>query len=40
LAEINDKFFAHVADGDEELKEIIQARGAVEEEPGQDGGAV
>lgn len=29
-----------MADGDDELKEIIQARGAVEEEPGQDGGAV
>ena len=40
LAEINAKFFEHVADGDEELKEIIQARGTLEDEPGQDGGAV
>ena len=40
LAEINAKFFEHVADGDEELKEIIQARGTLEEDPGQDGGAV
>lgn len=40
LAEINQKFFEHVADGDEELKEIIQARGSLEEDPGQDGGAV
>mmetsp|Transcript_23194 Transcript_23194/g.30956 ORF Transcript_23194/g.30956 Transcript_23194/m.30956 type:complete len:195 (+) Transcript_23194:1291-1875(+) len=40
LAEINAKFFEHVADGDEEMKEIIQARGTLDEEPGQDGGAV
>ena len=40
LAEINEKFFTHVADGDEELKEIIQARGSLEDETGQDGGAV
>ena len=40
LADINAKFFEHVADGDEELKELIQARGQIEDEPGQDGGAV
>jgi len=40
LADINTKFFEHVADGDEELKELIQARGQIDDEPGQDGGAV
>jgi len=40
LADINAKFFEHVADGDEELKELIQARGQIDDEPGQDGGAV
>ena len=40
LAELNAKFFEHVADGDEELKALIQERGNTEDEPGQDGGAV
>jgi len=40
LAELNAKFFEHVADGDEELKALIQERGNVDEDPGQDGGAV
>ena len=40
LAEINTKLFEHVADGDEGLKELIQARGQIDDEPGQDGGAV
>lgn len=40
LADINSKFFEHVADGNEELMEVIQARGSVDDEPGQDGGAV
>jgi len=40
LADLNEKFFAAVSDGDDEMKAFIQARGAVDEEPGQDGGAV
>lgn len=40
LADINDKFFQHVAEGDDSLKELIQARGQIDDEPGQDGGAV
>lgn len=40
IAEIEDKFFDHVADGNDEMKELIQARGATQEEPGADGGAV
>jgi len=40
LAELNAKFFEHVADGDEELKALIQERGNVDEVEGQDGGAV
>ena len=40
LAEINASFFEHIADGDDELKELIQARAQQNEEPGQDGGAV
>ena len=40
LADINDKFFEHVSTGDDALKELIQARGQLDDEPGQDGGAV
>jgi dynein intermediate chain 2 len=40
LAELNEKFFAAVSDGDDEMKAFIQARGQVDDEPGQDGGAV
>jgi len=40
LADINAKFFEHVADGDEEMKQLIQARSNEADEPGQDGGAV
>lgn len=40
LAEINTKFFEHVTDGDEGLNELIQARGQIDAEHGQDGGAV
>lgn len=40
IADLEGKFFAAVSDGDDEMKAFIQARGAVDEEPGQDGGAV
>mgnify|MGYP001288898616 CR=1 FL=1 len=40
LADLNEKFFAAVSDGDDEMKAFIQARGQVDDEPGQDGGAV
>lgn len=38
--EIEVKFFEAVAEGDPDLLEQIQARVQVEEDPGQDGGAV
>jgi len=40
LAELNAKFFEHVADGDQELEALIKERGQVDDEPAQDGGAV
>ena len=40
LADLNAKFFEHVADGDQELEALIKERGQVDDEPGQDGGAV
>ena len=40
LADLNEKFFAAVSDGDDDMKAFIQARGQVDDEPGQDGGAV
>jgi len=40
LADLNEKFFAAVSDGDDEMKAFIQARGQIDDEPGQDGGAV
>ena len=34
LAELNAKFFEHVADNDPELEALIKERGQVDDEPG------